>query len=410
MHPSALLIKDFDYDLPPSKIAHYPLDKRDASKLLVYKGGQWAPSRFDQIADHVPAGSLMVFNETKVVHARLLFRKETGGRIEVFCLEPDTRYADVQTAMEQEHEVYWKCMVGGASKWKDGVSLSRYIDAEGQHVLKVSVEEKMGEGAFLLYFSWTGGYSFAEVLQRAGLLPLPPYMEREAEEEDEQRYQTIFARYEGSVAAPTAALHFSHGSIQALENAGVAHDRVTLHVGAGTFKPVKSTSMDGHEMHAEWIEVDKGFLERLLAHVNSGQKVVAVGTTSARTLESLYWIGRRLMAGEDWGPAEIAVPQWLPYERDLGDVSVGEALNAILAHLRHKGKERLVDRTQIIIAPGYRYRIVDGLVTNFHQPQSTLLLLVAALIGPDWKEMYEYALDHDFRFLSYGDACLLWKD
>ncbi|WP_118976488.1 S-adenosylmethionine:tRNA ribosyltransferase-isomerase [Taibaiella koreensis] len=405
MHPSRLQIKDFTYELPEDRIARYPLPQRDQSRLLVFRDGQLSESRYRDIAQQLPAGTLLIFNQTKVIYARLLFQKPTGGRIEVFCLEPDERYAEVQQAMLQKGSVYWKCLVGGAAKWKEGQVLS--LEVNEQLAMKAAVAEKR-EGYFILELSWEPAMTFAEALQLAGRVPLPPYLNREAEESDEQRYQTIFAKEEGSVAAPTAALHFTEAILAELPGRNIDTGLVTLHVGAGTFKPVKSDTMEGHDMHAEWIEADPLVLQQLIDRLRRGLPVVAVGTTSARTLESLYWIGVQLLQNPDFVPsAGVAVPQWYPYEQETITDPI-TALEALSDYLHRHKTNKLVTRTRIIIAPGYRFRVIKGLITNFHQPQSTLLLLVSALVGTAWRDIYDYALEQGFRFLSYGDGCLLW--
>ncbi|MFT4061968.1 MAG: S-adenosylmethionine:tRNA ribosyltransferase-isomerase [Edaphocola sp.] len=409
MHPSQLSISEFTYELPDERIARNPLPERDASKLLLYRNGKIEEDIYRNLADYLPEKSLLVFNQTKVIHARLMFQKPTGGRIEVFCLEPDSRYADVQTAMLQKGGVYWRCMVGGAAKWKEGQQLSLVHDL-GHFEMAASICSKE-QGYFVLHLTWAGDVSFAEALQVAGSVPLPPYLDREATAEDEQRYQTIFAHEEGSVAAPTAALHFTPQLMGRIHRKGVNSGLVTLHVGAGTFKPVKAATMQGHDMHAEWIEVTLGFLEELLRHLTQKLPVVAVGTTSARTLESLYWIGFQVLLNGALPTSEIAVPQWLPYEHTAKELPENIiVLSALIGILKSNGIHRLVGKTQIIVAPGYRFKIMDALITNFHQPQSTLLLLVSALIGEDWRKVYQYALTRDFRFLSYGDGCLLWPN
>ncbi len=415
MHPSSLQIKDFTYNLPDEKIARYPLKQRDQSRLLVYKNETFTEDIYQNIARFIPEQALLVLNQTKVIHARLLFRKPTGGRIEVFCLEPDNRYPDVQTAMLQQGEVYWKCMVGGAAKWKAGQVLALEEEKTGKDTPKVyATLHDRADGVYILRLHWndtpesTARMSFAEVLHYAGKVPLPPYLNREAELNDEDRYQTIFAKEEGSVAAPTAALHFTEEVMQSLAVKQVEPAFVTLHVGAGTFKPVKSETMEGHDMHAEWIEVTPQLLQDVLVKLKEGQAIIAVGTTSSRTLESLYWIGVRLIRKEQVIFSGIAVPQWYPYEHP-SDIPATDALSALLDYLQQQQYHKLVTRTQIIIAPGYDFRVIKGLVTNFHQPQSTLLLLVAALVGKAWRNIYSYALEHNFRFLSYGDGCLLWK-
>lgn len=397
-------IADYTYELPDERIAKYPLEERDSSKLLVYKEGVIEEDVYRNIASHLPAGTLLVFNQTKVVHARLLFKKATGGIIEVFCLEPGDGYPDIQSAMLQKGQVQWKCMIGGASKWKNGIAL--HIEhTRPAFVLSASIIEKAG-GNYLLKLKWDDeSLSFAEILHYAGKVPLPPYMHREAEINDEERYQTIFAKEEGSVAAPTAALHFTARVFNSLEERGIDTGFVTLHVGAGTFKPVKSETMLEHDMHAEWIEVNVACLEQIILHLEKG--IVPVGTTSLRTLESLYWIGLKMLNNIEMDISGIAVSQWEPYELKA-NAETRAALQAIINYLHEQKLQKLVTRTQILIAPGYNFKLVKGLITNFHQPQSTLLLLVAALIGDEWRSVYEYGLSHDYRFLSYGDGCLLW--
>lgn len=404
MHPKDLRIQDFNYHLPDERIARYPLDDREAAKLLLYQDGAIAESTFHQFADYIPEGSLFVLNETKVVPARLQFKKQTGGLIEIFCLEPHSRYADVQTAMQEKNSVWWRCMVGGASKWKGGTILTETYKNPDFTLSAVMTAQQ--DGLYTIQFYWTNpALSFAEILHHAGKVPLPPYLRREAEASDRENYQTVYASKEGSVAAPTAGLHFTEKTFAALEAKNIHRDFVTLHVGAGTFKPVKAEKMADHDMHAEWIEVSTTLIRRLL---QASGKIVGVGTTTMRTLESLYWIGTQLVKGQVPDFDGIAVSQWLPYEMRQ-PVDTRMALEALLQHLERTGSQKLVTRTQIIIAPGYQFRLIDGLVTNFHQPQSTLLLLVSALIGDDWRKVYDYALNNDYRFLSYGDGSLLWR-
>jgi len=405
MHPSELRIEDYTYALPDERLARYPLAERDSSKLLVYDEGQIQDDTYRNIASHIPAGSVMVFNQAKVVHARILFRKETGGMIEVFCLAPHEQYADVPTAMQQRGSVLWDCLVGGASKWKPGMTLQLMHDSPS-FVLSATMEERR-HGSYILRLSWSDeSLTFAEVLHHVGKVPLPPYLGRNAEASDDSTYQTVYAKDEGSVAAPTAGLHFTDRILESLKAKDIETAFVTLHVGAGTFVPVKADKMEGHEMHAEWIEVTRETVA-LLAAAGS-RRLVAVGTTSLRTIESLYWIGNKLLNGETPDFAGIAVHQWDPYERQKQH-STGDALNALLTYMATHNMQRLVTRTQILIAPGYTFRIICGLVTNFHQPQSTLLLLVSALVGNNWRKIYEHALNNNYRFLSYGDGSLLWK-
>jgi S-adenosylmethionine:tRNA ribosyltransferase-isomerase len=405
MHPKLLAIEAFQYDLPDSKIAVHPLAQRDNSKLLVYSNGEIVDACFKQLDRQLPESSLLVYNQTKVVHARLLFQKETGGKVEVFCLEPDLRYADVTSAMKAKGEVYWKCLLGGASKWKEGQFL--HLDTD---VIKVTAKKIAAQdGTWIIRLCWEPrDMSFAEVLQEVGKVPLPPYLNREATEADKSTYQTVFAKEEGSVAAPTASLHFTPAVLQSLNAKGITMTEVTLHVGAGTFKPVKSAHMDGHEMHAEWMEVSVKTIHDLMQQLKSNNPIIPIGTTSCRTIESLYWIGLQAHYGQVVEMGSIAVSQWMPYEFKKPLLAPSLALNALKSQLEERNIDKLIVRTQIIIAPGYVFKLVSGIITNFHQPQSTLLLLVAALIGGDWQKVYQHALNHDYRFLSYGDSSLLW--
>lgn len=409
MHPKDISIKDFTYSLPEEKIAVYPLAERDASRLLTYKDGTISEDTYKNISQHIPQDSLLVFNNSKVVEARLLFQKPTGGVIEIFCLEPGEQYADITAAMHQTGKVYWQCLVGGASKWKHGQVLEKNIrNGNDTITLQASYVEKKA-GSFVIGLSWQPAHlSFAELLHHAGAIPLPPYLKREAEASDSDRYQTIYAHNEGSVAAPTAGLHFTESIFQSLADKNISTDYVTLHVGAGTFKPVKADTMAGHDMHSEFIDVQKELIEQLLLHLDT--TIVAVGTTSMRTLESLYWLGVQSAAGSLNAEEHLLVEQWEPYENEEANISVKESLAALLKWMGERDMKRIIARTQIIIAPGYKPRIVKGLITNFHQPQSTLLLLVAALVGNNWRQIYSYALQNGFRFLSYGDGCLLWAD
>ena len=395
--PQEISIADYHYDLPAGRIAAHPLAERDASKLLICQRGIICEDNYRNIAAHLPADSLLVFNNTKVVEARIEFQKATGARIEIFCLEPPADYGGIANALLQTGQVRWKCLIGGASKWKAGQVLQK----EGANglVLEARYLEKQGD-SFLIALSWTpANLSFAELLHQAGFIPLPPYIHREAEAEDQQRYQTIYARHDGSVAAPTAGLHFTEAIFQSLAMKKIAHDFVTLHVGAGTFLPVKAAKLGGHIMHIEFIEVSTEFVVRLRDTLEAGKPVIAVGTTSARTLESMYWLG---VGGDD-----LTVRQWDAYGGQDRGIDAVAALTSLLRRMEQKGIQKLVTTTQLLIVPGYEWKIVSGLVTNFHQPESTLLLLIASLIGEDWRRVYAYALDHGFRFLSYGDGCLL---
>ncbi|ANI89216.1 S-adenosylmethionine tRNA ribosyltransferase [Arachidicoccus ginsenosidimutans] len=402
MHPKHLSINDFTYDLSDEKIAKFPLQKRDESKLLIYESGKIEQSVYKNLPEFLSENTLLVFNNTKVVEARLLFKNINGANIELFCLEPADDYSDITTAMLQKGKVFWKCLVGNAKKWKEDL-LEKTISSGGKSfILQVRKVEKQND-YFLIEFLWNiDEYSFAEVLHFAGQIPLPPYLHREAEEKDKETYQTVYAKHDGSVAAPTAGLHFTENLLQQLKNKNIQTDFVTLHVGAGTFKPVKSDTMEAHEMHAEFIDVSVELINSLIDNLSG--KIVSVGTTSLRTLESLYWLGVKVLS--NIFPLEIS--QWEVYDLPQ-NISASDALNALKNYLGKNEQQRLLTKTQIIIAPNYELRIANGLITNFHQPKSTLLLLVAAFIGDDWKNVYDYALQNDFRFLSYGDGSLLWR-
>lgn len=404
MHPSTLRIEDYTYELPDERIARYPLQERDASKMLVYRHGEISSEAFAALPGLLPEGALLAFNQTRVVNARLLFKKPSGGVIEVFCLEPHSRYPDITTAMAQHGKVYWHCLVGGASKWKPGMVLELKAN---ELTLSARVEERTTTD-FIIELTWDDpDLSFSEVLKETGKIPLPPYLNRDAEESDTERYQTMFATEEGSVAAPTASLHFTPAILEALERRKIGTTLLTLHVGAGTFKPVKSETIGEHVMHEEWLEVSRNTITQLLGQEE--KPVVAVGTTALRTLESLYWMGVKAISNAQLSMQELSVTQWEPYELPA-TASCPEALNALLQWMDANNRTSIVAKTQILIAPGYRFRVIKGLVTNFHQPKSTLLLLVAALIGNNWKKVYDHALHHDYRFLSYGDSSLLWAE
>jgi len=404
-HPKDISILDYTYSLTDEQIAKYPLAERDESKLLVYKGGVIEESVYKNLAAHLPADTLLVFNNTKVVEARLIFTKATGGVIELFCLEPHDQYPDITTAMLQKGKVLWKCLVGGAKKWK-AETLVKEIQVEAETIQLSAVMLERLNDYFLIELSWNKDtLSFAEILHIAGLIPLPPYLNRQADEKDKATYQTIYAAHDGSVAAPTAGLHFTKRLFDNLEAKGISHQFVTLHVGAGTFKPVKAATMQEHEMHAEFIDVSLELIESLLTN----NTIIPVGTTSLRTLESLYWLGVKVLSGALLVVSENGgLTQWDAYELPQ-DVKKEEALSALIHWMKDNNLNRLITKTQLLIAPGYQLRIAKGIVTNFHQPQSTLLLLVAAIIGNDWRKVYEHALANNFRFLSYGDGCLLFK-
>ena len=392
-------IEAYDYPLPEERIAKYPLTERDASKLLVYKGGTLQASQFRHIADFLPPKALLVFNETKVIRARLQFQKETGSHIEIFCLEPDDDY---QIAFSSASPVRWKCLVGNSKRWKDGL-LHMKLQAGGKDVELTAARIERNDQYSEIEFSWTPStLPFATILEAAGEIPLPPYLNREAEPEDRDRYQTVFARYDGSVAAPTAGLHFTKPLLEQLQSQGFDLDEVTLHVGAGTFRPVASETIGEHAMHSETVIVRRSLIQHLIQQL--GGAIIPVGTTSTRTLESLYWIGVML---QEQGMAlrQLHVDQWYPYESHP-QLSTREALQHLLDYLDAHQLSRLEASTALMIAPGYQMRVITGLITNFHQPKSTLLLLVSALIGERWKDAYQFALDNGFRFLSYGDSCL----
>ena len=395
-----IAIAEYDYPLPDERIAKYPLAERDTSKLLLYKGGEIIEEKFANLPSFIPQGALMVFNNTRVIQARLRFRKETGAQIEVFCLEPE-QPADYQQMFQETKECVWQCLVGNSSRWKSGV-LSQVINIGGVDVT-LSVERVSSAAVNLVRFFWDGGFTFAQLLEAAGELPIPPYLNRKTEENDKNTYQTVYSKVKGSVAAPTAGLHFTPAVLSALDAVGVQRGEVTLHVGAGTFKPVKSELIADHEMHEEYIEVQRSLLERFVA---AGGAAVAVGTTSVRTLESLYFLGEKVSENPAIEESELCVGQWEPYNREH-TLSTVEALTALLQWLDAKGLDRVHSHTRIMIAPGYKFRIVKAIVTNFHQPKSTLLLLVSAFIGGNWRKVYDYALANGFRFLSYGDSSLL---
>ncbi len=406
MKREELLIKEFSYPLPEENIAKYPLAQRDESKLLIYKEGNIEQSHYKHLSKSLPENSFLVFNNTKVIGARLLFTKRSGSTIELFCLEPSDEYKDVTTAMLQQGSVQWKCLVGGAKKWKEELLICR-IKTDKQEIILTAKKGQKQTDSFVIEFSWnTDGTSFAEILHLFGNVPLPPYLHRAAEEEDKDRYQTIYAKQNGSVAAPTAGLHFTNAVFESLQAKHIEHDFVTLHVGAGTFQPVKTEAVAEHTMHAEWMDVPFIFIQNLRSHLSN--KIVAVGTTSLRTIESLYWLGVKTMTNENIAPDDLFLLQWEVYKMPQNQTAT-DALQALLHWMKKQQLERMICKTQIIIVPGYQLKIAAALITNFHQPQSTLLLLIAAIVSDDWKKIYEYALENDFRFLSFGDGSLLWK-
>lgn len=397
-----IIIDDYNYDLPDEKIAKYPLSHRDSSKLLKYIDGNVSGNSFTDLPSILPDGAFMVFNDTKVVPARLHFQRPTGAHIEIFCLEPIMPQEYV-TMFEVTDRCRWKCIVGNVKRWKnDTLSLYNPLEDEAirQMGLRADLIERQGE-ASIVEFSWSDGAPFSKVLELCGSVPIPPYLNRDTEDIDLERYQTLYARFRGSVAAPTAGLHFTDAVLENIKSKGITVNTVCLHVGAGTFLPVKSSRVAEHTMHREPFVVTLTFLKGLLERTG---KVVAVGTTSVRTLESLYYVGVGCIeAGQ---PSDV--DQWAPYSRDY-EYTTEEAISALISYMESKGLNEIQLGTRIIIVPGFRFRVVDVLVTNFHQPKSTLLLLISAFVAGDWKRIYDYALANDFRFLSYGDSSVLFR-
>lgn len=421
VNPRNIQICDYNYDLPDERIAKYPLAQRNQSKLLVWKNGNIDQKHFCDLPELIPAHSMIVFNNTKVIQARLHFRKPTGGVVEVFCLEPEAP-KDYQQNFASEHECTWICLVGNSKKWKEGcLSLPVSLKDGRQTTLYCERVGELGPSQKIRFY-WDGlSISFAQILDAMGELPIPPYLNRETEEKDKETYQTVYSKIKGSVAAPTAGLHYTEHELNALTDKGVSLQYLTLHVGAGTFKPVKSETIEGHDMHTEFISVPRSVIKAIL-DFKQGQKpscdgeglLVATGTTSIRTLESLYYIGEKIQQNPDAQAEDLVVHQWEPYD-ETHAISLTEALQSILDYLDAHGQDNLVTATQILIAPGFQYRVVDTIVTNFHMPQSTLLLLVSAFVdgdsleGPNWHRIYRYAMEHDFRFLSYGDSSILFN-
>ena len=397
--PKSIAIADYDYPLPDDRIAKFPLEQRDLSKLLVYHNKTISESQFFHLPELLPSKSLLVFNDTKVIHARLLFQKNTGSVIEIFCLEP--YLSSIAQAFEQRESCSWTCFIGNNKKWKEPI-LSRSININGNNIQLNARRVRAAGNAWVVEFSWDGDASFAEVIDEAGVIPLPPYLHREAVSSDNERYQTIYALHKGSVAAPTAGLHFTPRVFSALRDHNIETDFITLHVGAGTFKPVNTTTIGEHAMHTERVSISRHNIQNLLHHFPN--PIIPVGTTSVRTLESIYWFGVKL--SQDPDAKYMHILQWDPYELDDLDVATNIALENVLQWMQKHHLEQLEGETQLMIAPGYKYHVINGLITNFHQPKSTLLLLVSALIGDAWRDCYDYALKHQFRFLSYGDSCL----
>jgi S-adenosylmethionine:tRNA ribosyltransferase-isomerase len=398
-------IKDYSYELPEHRIAKHPLPKRDASKLLIYKEGKITETVFKNLHEHLPSGSLLVFNNTKVIHARLLFNRCSGAQIEIFCIEP-VDHPEYQLAFAAKKRCVWKCMVGNAKRWKNE-TLSKIIDVNGNACTLQATLDKRIDDTFIITFEWDNdNLFFGEVLHHAGILPLPPYLNRDTEISDEERYQTIYASCQGSVAAPTAGLHFTDRVFNNLDAKQIDRAEVTLHVGAGTFKPVKSDTIEHHQMHEELIEVHVQTIQKLALILAASKPIVVVGTTGLRTLESLYWHSVRLMNKHT--DARMHIPQWYPYEYAENIPSAAYAMKYLADYMIQNNLVTVQGSTQIIIAPGYHIKMAYALITNFHQPENTLMLLVAAAVGNNWRNIYDYALAHDYRFLSYGDSSLLF--
>lgn len=402
MNYKEIKIKDYLYNLPDEKIAQYPLKERDSSKLLFYNKNKIVESVFNRIDEFIPSDSLVILNNTKVIPARLFFHKDTGAKIEIFCLEPASNVLDFQLEFQKKESSVWKCFVGNASKWKSGNVKSSFSYRGKEIEITADIKEKISD-EYIIEFNWTEkNLTFGEILDIYGKTPLPPYIKRESEESDKNKYQTVYARIDGSVAAPTAGLHFTQEVFEKLKSKNCILDYVTLNVGAGTFKPVKSGTIGEHKMHSESFFVTKDLLKKIL--LNRNKKIVAVGTTAVRTLESVYWFGVKLLKKES---CDFFIEQWYPYGNI--EITPEESLNEVLNFLDKNNLNKIYGNTELMIAPGYNFKFVDLLVTNFHLPGSTLLLLIAAFIGDDWKKVYDYALKNNFRFLSYGDSSLLFK-
>ena len=398
---SDINMADYDYDLPNERIAQYPKEKRDESLLLLYNKGDISKHCFKDIGEFIPTKSLLVFNNTKVIRARLLFKKDSGANIEIFCLEPLSP-SNYEISFSSTGSVEWKCIAGNLKKWKSGLLTMTLSNDVVLTAEKISRENE----SIRVKFSWTpSNISFGEVLEMAGHIPLPPYIKREDTNEDVNRYQTVYSKIDGSVAAPTAGLHFTEKVFEDLNKRGIKRTDVTLHVGAGTFKPIKGDNVEEHDMHTEFYIVKKEVVKHLLD--NKGN-IIAVGTTSVRTIESIYWLGVKILKNPQLEDKDLFTDQWEPYRTDE-EISMQDSFEAILRYLDYNDEQSIQASTKIIIVPGYRFRVIDGLITNFHQPRSSLLLLLAAWVGDEWKRIYDYALKNDFRFLSYGDSSLLLK-
>jgi S-adenosylmethionine:tRNA ribosyltransferase-isomerase len=407
-----IFINDYIYELPEERIAKYPAEERDKSKLLIYKNGDIQQNSFNNISEYLPSDSCLVFNNTKVIPARIIFKKESGAQIEVFCLEPVLPSNDFSLILQQKGECVWNCLVGNLKKWKEGI-LTKEIIINGERVI-ISIEKinkEQEDNKHLIKFSWTPReLMFSEIIENAGLVPLPPYINRDADETDKETYQTIYAKIKGSVAAPTAGLHFTDDVINKITSRGIKTEYVTLHVSSGTFLPVSAQTLDKHQMHSEVISVNTETIENILSSIN--KPIISVGTTSLRTIESLYWFGVKLITENIKERTDIypEIEQWDPYKEKYNKgITKEESIKAISLYMKQNKLNTITGTTRIIIVPGYKFRMTDGLITNFHQPKSTLLLLIAAFIGDDWKRVYDYALNNDFRFLSYGDSSILYS-
>lgn len=404
MHPRELKIENFTYDLPNENIAYNPANPRDSSKLLVYKKNDISTDIYQHISDYLPSDAVLVFNDTKVIKSRLFFTNETGATIEVFCLEPYGENINYEDYFQKQGSVLWTCLIGKVAKWRTP-KLSKILEIDNQNVeLTAEIIEKLPD-SYVVKLSWSPEeIPFADVVNAAGVTPLPPYIKRVADKTDEETYQTVYSEHDGSVAAPTAGLHFTKRILDDLHSKGIETLFTTLHVGAGTFKPVKSETMDEHIMHSECMNITVDFLEHLLENIN--RPIIPVGTTSMRTVESIFWMGNKVTNNPNILFENLKVTQWEPYETEIIN-SAEVAISALINWIKKHEQSHISVETEIIIAPSYTFRIAKGLITNFHQPQSTLLLLVSALIGEKWHELYDYALKNDFRFLSYGDGSLL---
>lgn len=396
-HPKSIRISDYDYELPAEKIAVHPLAQRDQSKLLVYHQGEITHHIFSNLPDLLSEGDVLLVNNTKVIQARLLFQTQAGKKVEIFCLSP--YQSDIQQAMMHQYTTTWEVLIGGLKKW----DIQETLHYESADKLSVKFVQNQNDG-FIVEFNWESEAVFADLLNQIGQMPLPPYLKRVPIEDDKNRYQTVYAHHNGSVAAPTAGLHFTPAIFDALNQKGIDKKEIVLHVGAGTFRPVKSESMEGHNMHEEEIVANIDLITFL---AQSAQRIVAVGTTSARSIESLYWFGVRLLNG--WKPSNLLLcEQWTPYDEVKADYHLNEAFQAVSIWMQAEKITELKGTTALMIAPGYQFKVIKGLITNFHQPSSTLILLVSAAVGNDWRKIYETALENDYRFLSYGDSSLIW--